>query len=52
MTLWWGLPAFLPASLGGAKPTELVVKRIAQEKTRLVSALVLLLARLKLLVWP
>lgn len=52
MTRWWGLPAFLPASLGDAKPTELVVKRIAQEKARLVSALVLLLARLKLLVWP
>ncbi len=49
--LWWGLPAFIPASFVRAKPAELVVKRIAQEKFRLVIARFLLLATLKLLVW-
>lgn len=52
VTLWWGLLAFIPASLLGAKLAERVVARIPQEKFRLVIALFLLLAGLKLLLLP
>lgn len=50
--LAWGLIAFIPASFIGAKLAESVVERIPQDMFRLVIAGFLLLAGLKLLLWP
>jgi len=50
--LMWGMMLFIPASFIGAELAKKVVERIPQEKFRLVIAAFLLLAGLKLLVWP
>lgn len=50
--LLWGMLIFIPASLVGAELAKSVVERIPQDKFRLVIAAFLLLAGLKLLVWP
>jgi len=47
-----GVIAFVPASLVGAKLAERIVDRIPQEMFRLVIAAFLLLAGLKLLLFP
>ncbi|MGC9317172.1 MAG: sulfite exporter TauE/SafE family protein [Armatimonadota bacterium] len=51
-TLMWGMLAFIPASLVGAKAAERIVDRIPQERFRLVIAAFLLAAGLKLLLLP
>lgn len=48
----WGLLAFIPASLLGAKLAQYVVGRIPQERFRAVLFVFLALAGLKLLIWP
>jgi len=50
--LLWGLLLFIPASLLGAKIAQFLVSKIPQQQFRKVIALFLLLAGIKLLVWP
>lgn len=49
--LWWGMLAFIPASLVGAYGAKLLVDRIPQGKFRATVAVFLLLVGLKLLIW-
>lgn len=50
--LLWGLLLFVPASLVGARLAKAVVDKIPQKHFRKVIAAFLLLAGLKLLIWP
>lgn len=50
--LLWGLLLFIPASFLGAKIAQRVVDKIPQQHFRKVIAIFLLLAGLKLLIWP
>lgn len=50
--LAWGLLLFVPASLVGAQGAKIVVERIPQKRFRAVIAAFLLLAGMKLLVFP
>lgn len=50
--LLWGMLLFIPASFIGAELAKKIVERIPQDRFRLVIAAFLLLAGLKLLIWP
>ena len=50
--LLWGMLLFIPASFVGAELAKGVVERIPQDKFRFVVAAFLMLAGLKLLIWP